>query len=86
MSRGRADGSSKKRLVTSVLILVIICGGLYMYSKRNGSTALEYGSKIRKFGSTYLGGDEEVDETPLKLGEDEDDGIILKSIPVSHPV
>lgn len=53
-----------------------------MYSKRNGSTALEYGSKIRKFGSTYLGGDEEVDETPLKLGEDEDDGIILKSIPV----
>ncbi|KAK9945053.1 hypothetical protein M0R45_010585 [Rubus argutus] len=82
MSRGRADGSSKKRLVTAVLILVIICGGLYMYSKRNASTALEYGSKIRKFGSTYLGGDEEVDETPPKLGEDEDDGIILKSIPV----
>ncbi|XP_062019691.1 probable methyltransferase PMT3 [Rosa rugosa] len=82
MSRGRADGGSKKRLVTSVLILVIICGGLYMYTKRNGSTALEYSSKIRKFGSTYLGGDEEVDETPPKLGEDEDDGVILKSIPV----
>ncbi|PRQ25824.1 putative S-adenosyl-L-methionine-dependent methyltransferase [Rosa chinensis] len=82
MSRGRADDGSKKRLVTSVLILVIICGGLYMYTKGNGSTALEYSSKIRKFGSTYLGGDEEVDETPPKLGEDEDDGVILKSIPV----
>ncbi|XP_050367172.1 probable methyltransferase PMT3 [Argentina anserina] len=82
MSRGRTDGGSKKRLVTTVLVLVIICGGLYMYTKRNGSTALEYSSKIRKFGSTYLGGDEEADETPTKLGEDEDDGVVLKSIPV----
>ncbi|KAM1761385.1 hypothetical protein ACFX12_004153 [Malus domestica] len=82
MSRGRADGSQKKRLVTSVLVLVIICGLLYFYSKKNGSSALEYGSKIRKFGSTYLGVDEDVDDSPPKLGEDEEDGVILKSIPV----
>ncbi|KAM2511585.1 hypothetical protein PS1_035954 [Malus domestica] len=82
MSRGRADGIPKKRLVTSVLVLVIICGLLYLYSKKNGSSGLEYGSKIRKFGSTYLGADEDVDESPPKLGEDEEDGIILKSIPV----
>ncbi|PQQ03438.1 putative methyltransferase PMT3 [Prunus yedoensis var. nudiflora] len=82
MSRGRADGSPKKRLVTSVLVLVAICGLLYLYSKRNGSSALEYGSKIRKFGSTYLGVDEDVEESPSRLGEDEEDGIILKSIPV----
>ncbi|KAM1003784.1 hypothetical protein EV1_004016 [Malus domestica] len=82
MSRGRADGSQKKRLVTSVLVLVIICGLLYFYSKKNGSSALEYGSKIRKFGSTYLGVDEDVGDSPPKLGEDEEDGVILKSIPV----
>ncbi|CAB4321802.1 unnamed protein product [Prunus armeniaca] len=82
MSRGRSDGSPKKRLVTSVLVLVAICGLLYLYSKRNGSSALEYGSKIRKFGSTYLGVDEDVEESPSRLGEDEEDGIILKSIPV----
>ncbi|KAM1031979.1 hypothetical protein ACFX13_036484 [Malus domestica] len=82
MSRGRADGIPKKRLVTSVLVLVIICGLLYLYSKKNGSSGLEYGSKIRKFGSTYLGADEDVDESPPKLGEDEEDGVILKSIPV----
>ncbi|KAL6271416.1 hypothetical protein ACE6H2_028327 [Prunus campanulata] len=82
MSRGRADGSPKKRLVTSVLVLVAICGLLYLYSKRNGSSALGYGSKIRKFGSTYLGVDEDVEESPSRLGEDEEDGIILKSIPV----
>ena len=83
MSRGRADGIPKKRLVTSVLVLVIICGLLYLYSKKNGSSGLEYGSKIRKFGSTYLGADEDVDESPPKLGEDEEDGVILNSIPVS---
>ncbi|XP_048429755.1 probable methyltransferase PMT3 [Pyrus x bretschneideri] len=82
MSRGRADGSQRKRLVTSVLVLVIICGLLYLYSKKSGSSALEYGSKIRKFGSTYLGVDEDVDESPPKLGDDEEDGVVLKSIPV----
>ncbi|CAN6688765.1 unnamed protein product [Malus baccata var. baccata] len=82
MSKGRADGSPKKRLVTSILVLVIICGLLYLYSKKNDSSTLEYGSKIRKFRSTYLGADEDVDDSPPKLGEDEEDGVILKSIPV----
>ncbi|XP_009369465.2 probable methyltransferase PMT3 isoform X2 [Pyrus x bretschneideri] len=82
MSKGRADGSPKKRFVTSILVLVIICGLLYLYSKKNDSSTLEYGSKIRKFRSTYLGADEDVDESHPKLGEDEEDGVILKSIPV----
>ncbi|KAM1007477.1 hypothetical protein TB1_004062 [Malus domestica] len=83
MSKGRADGSPKKRLVTSILVLVIICGLLYLYSKKNDSSTLEYGRKIRKFRSTYLGADEDVDESPPKLGEDEEDGVILKSIPAN---
>lgn len=83
MSRGRADGSQKKRLVASVLVLTIICGCVYLYSRKSGSSPLEYGSKsLRKFGS-YLGSDEDTDESSSKLDEDGEDGIIVKSFPVS---
>lgn len=83
MSRGRADGSQKKRLFTSVLVLTIICGCVYLYSQRSSSSPLEYGSKsLRKFGS-YLGSDEDTDESSSKPNEDVEDGVVLKSFPVS---
>ncbi|KAM0990456.1 hypothetical protein ACFX2C_008971 [Malus domestica] len=80
MSKGSADGSPKKRLVTSILVLVIFCDLLYLYSKKNDSSTLEYGSKIRKFRSTYLGADEDVDDSPPKFGEDEEDLRIWKAM------
>lgn len=86
MSRGRADGSSKKRLVTLVLIVVIICGLLYVYSWKGSSSPLDYGSKsLRKRGSSYLSSDEDTDESSsTSLGEDGVDFFIPKSFPVSN--
>ncbi|KAF3436137.1 hypothetical protein FNV43_RR23229 [Rhamnella rubrinervis] len=82
MSRGRSDGSQKKRLVTSVLVLTIICGCVYLYSRKSGSSPLEYGSKsLRKFGS-YLGSDEDTDGSSSIVDEDAEDGVIVKSFPV----
>lgn len=84
MSRGRADGSQKNRVFISVLVLTLICGCVYLYSRKSGSSPLEYGSKsLRKFGS-YLGSDEDADESSSKLEEDGDDGITVKSFPVSE--
>lgn len=86
MSRGRPDGSQKKKVLTSVLVLMLIFGCVYLYSRKSGSSPLEYGSKsLRKFGS-YLGSDEDTDEPSSKLDEDGDDGIVLKSFPVSEPL
>ena len=83
MSRGRADGSQNKRVITSILALVIICGCLYLYSRKSGSSALEYGSKsLRKF-SSYLGSEEDVEEPSPIIGEDGDVGFVPKSFPVS---
>ncbi|KAM6565121.1 hypothetical protein CsatB_025119 [Cannabis sativa] len=82
MSRGRADGSQNKRLIGSILVLVLICGLLYVYSGRSGSSALEYGGKsLRKF-SSYLGSEEDVEESSPILGEDGDVGFVPKSFPV----
>ncbi|EXB88376.1 putative methyltransferase PMT8 [Morus notabilis] len=82
MSRGRPDGGQNKRLVGVILGLVVICGVLFIYSRKSGSSALEYGSKsLRKF-SSYLGSDEDADESPSVLGEDGEDGFIPKSFPV----
>ncbi|XP_019076885.1 probable methyltransferase PMT8 isoform X2 [Vitis vinifera] len=89
MTRGRADGGHKKRLVTSLLILVICVCFLYVYSRNRGPSALEYGSKsLRKLGSSYWGGDEGTDiggkqyESSNKFGEGGENDAILKSIPV----
>lgn len=84
MMRGRADENQKKRLVTLILALVIFCGFLYVYSRKDGSSALEYGSKsLKKFGSSYWSGDDDADESSFKPGEDGEDAVMLKSIPVS---
>lgn len=88
MTRGRDDGGPKKRLVASLLILVAFVFFLYMYSRTQGSSALEYGSKsFRKLGSSYWGGDEDTDiggklyESSSIFGGE--NNVIPKSIPVS---
>ncbi|KAJ6931351.1 hypothetical protein NC652_014754 [Populus alba x Populus x berolinensis] len=69
MSRGKGDGDQKKRLVTWIVVLGIICGCVYLYSRNSGTSALEYGSKsLRKLGSSYLGGDDDGDEASSKSG------------------
>ncbi|KAF8401891.1 hypothetical protein HHK36_012856 [Tetracentron sinense] len=90
MMRGRDDGVQKKRLITSVLIIVIFLSFLFVYSRNRGASALEYGSRsLRKLGSSYLGGDEDADlssiqdESSAKFGqEDGEDDVIPKSFPV----
>lgn len=82
--RGRADGGQNKRLVTLILVLVVICGVLYVFSQKSGSSALEYGNKSLKKFSSYLGSDDDVDDSPSTLGEDGDVGFVPKSFPVSY--
>ncbi|KAJ6938562.1 methyltransferase PMT8 [Populus alba x Populus x berolinensis] len=83
MSRGRGEGDLKKRLVTWIVVIAIICGCLYIYSRNSGTSALEYGSKsLRKLGSSYLGGEDDGDGASNKPGEDLQDDVMLKSIPV----
>lgn len=79
----------KKRLLTSVGVIAIFLVFLYVYfgSKSSGESALEYGSRsLRKLGSSYLGGDDDSDvKQDEKFGlEDGNDGVILKSFPVSY--
>ncbi|KAK6161258.1 hypothetical protein DH2020_004639 [Rehmannia glutinosa] len=88
--RGRSDGAQKKRLLTSVCVVAVFLCFLYVYfgSRNAGESALEYGSRLRKLGSSYLGGDEDSDfghkqdESSVKFGLDDEDGITPKSFPV----
>ncbi|KAK6929765.1 putative S-adenosyl-L-methionine-dependent methyltransferase [Dillenia turbinata] len=94
MMRNRPDGNQNKRLITTVLVVTIFLGFLYVYydstfgSQNQGSSNLGYGSRLRKLGSSYLGGDEDSDgskqdESSTKFGqEDGEDDIIPKSFPV----
>jgi hypothetical protein len=46
MARGRADGNRRKRLVITVLVLFIVGGLVYLYSRNSGSSSsIEYTSK-----------------------------------------
>lgn len=90
--RGRQEGGSKKRLLTSVGIVAVFLIFLYVFygSKNTGESALEYGSRLRKLGSSYLGGDEDSDlggkqdESSIRFGlDDGEDGFSPKSFPVS---
>ncbi|KAE8723776.1 putative methyltransferase PMT3 [Hibiscus syriacus] len=95
--RGRSDGGQKKRLITYVVVAAIFLGFLYVYygsifgSSSNGASALEYGSKsLRKFGSSYLGGDDEADgkqyESSTKVGleDGEEDSRTTNAMPPSR--
>ncbi|KAJ4834294.1 hypothetical protein Tsubulata_028304 [Turnera subulata] len=81
MARGRGDGDQKKRVVTCVVLLAIFCGCFYLFSRNRGTSALEYGSRFKKFSTSYLVGDDDGDESSTKLTEVEDD-VVLKSFPV----
>ncbi|KAK6161290.1 hypothetical protein DH2020_004671 [Rehmannia glutinosa] len=82
--RGRSDGAQKKRLLTSVCVVAVFLVFLYVYfgSRNAGESALEYGSRLRKLGSSYLGGDEDSDlghkqdESSVKFGLDDEDELI----------
>jgi len=95
MSRGRSDGSQKKRVVAYVCGVAIFLGFLYVYqgsifgSQNASSSALEYGSKsLKRLGASYLGADDDSDSkhgdssSRIGLGDGEDD-ILPKSFPVS---
>ncbi|MFS7903812.1 putative S-adenosyl-L-methionine-dependent methyltransferase [Helianthus anomalus] len=87
--RGRPDGSQKKRLLNTFVLLGAILLFLYLYSGSHseGESAIEYGSRsLRKLGSSYLGGDDESDlgrkQDEFKFRLDEEDGIVAKSFPM----
>lgn len=93
MSRGRSDGSQKKRIVASICVATVFIGLLYVYggsifgSQSSGSSALEYGKSLRKLGSSYLGADDDnngkQDESSSSFGQvEEEDNIVPKSFPV----
>ncbi|KAG4970387.1 hypothetical protein JHK85_036808 [Glycine max] len=50
MGRGKADGKPRKRLFTTVLLLAIVGALFFLYSRKSGSSSIEYGSKSLKFG------------------------------------
>ncbi|KAJ9700709.1 hypothetical protein PVL29_006165 [Vitis rotundifolia] len=87
--RGRADGSQRRRLLTSLCVVAVFLVFLYVYhgSIFGSQKALEYGSRsLRKLGLT---GDEDadlgskLDESSSKFGqEDGEDVVIPKSFPV----
>ncbi|KAI4352293.1 hypothetical protein L6164_006560 [Bauhinia variegata] len=78
MTKGKLHGNSRKRLVTTVLVLVTVCVFFYMYSRKSGSS-LEFGNKsLKHFG---WGGDGDASESSSRIGEGEDD-TIPKTIPV----
>lgn len=96
MTRMRSDLAQKKHIITSLCIVAILLGFLYVYygslfsSQSGGASALEYGSRsLRKLGSSYLGRDEDndkkQDESSTKFGQENGkDDVTLKSFPVSY--
>ncbi|KAF5192514.1 S-adenosyl-l-methionine-dependent methyltransferases superfamily protein, partial [Thalictrum thalictroides] len=88
MTRGRADGVQKKRLITFLCVVAITLGIVYFYDGSFGSQVHNGASSLRKLGSSYLGGDDSSDsdskdETTFKFGlEDGEDGMVPRSYPV----
>jgi len=95
MSRGRSDGSQKKRVIAYACGVAIFIGFLYVYqgsifgSQNVSSSALEYGSKsLKRLGASYLGTDDASDskqeDSSPRIGQgDAEDDIVPKSFPVS---
>lgn len=50
MARGRVDGNPRKRLIITVLVLLIVGVLFYLYSRSSDSSSIEYGSKSLKTG------------------------------------
>ncbi|KEH41127.1 S-adenosylmethionine-dependent methyltransferase, putative [Medicago truncatula] len=94
MSRGRSDGSQKKRLVASVCGVALFLGFLYVFQgsifggQNSGSSTAEYGKSLKRLGASYLGADEDADNkqqdesSSLVQGDTLADDIVPKSFPV----
>lgn len=84
MTRGRSDGTQKKRLIATIFVVAIFLGFLYAYYGSifgNQDSALQHGSKSL---SHYLMGNEDSDESSTTTEqEDTEDDVIPKSYPVS---
>ncbi|KAJ6821414.1 putative methyltransferase PMT3 [Iris pallida] len=90
MTRGRADGGQKNHLVTTLCVMVVCLGLLFLYygsffgpRTQAANSALEYGSKFSRslvWGSEDNGESGKAEESVL--GEEGDDNIIAKSFPV----
>jgi len=94
MSRGRSDGSQKKRLVASVCGVALFLGFLYVFQgsifggQNSGSSTAEYGKSLKRLGASYLGADDDADNkqqdesSSLVQGDTLADDIVPKSFPV----
>lgn len=89
--RGRSDGGQNRHLVTSLCVMVVFLGLLFLYygsffgpGKQHTGTTLESVSKLRSFGwgGDDDGGNSKSDESILGQ-EGGDDNFMLKSFPVS---
>jgi hypothetical protein len=95
MSRGRSDGSQKKRLVASVCGVALFLGFLYVFQgsifggQNSSSSTAEYGKSLKRLGASYLGADDDADNkqqdesSSLVQGDTLADDIVPKSFPVS---
>lgn len=90
MTRGRSDGTQKKRLIATICVVAIFLGFLYAYygsifgNQDRGAFALQHGSKSL---SHYLMGNEDSEESTTSTEQDDaEDGVVPKSYPVSNCV
>ncbi|KAG7013483.1 putative methyltransferase PMT8 [Cucurbita argyrosperma subsp. argyrosperma] len=86
MTRGRSDGTQKKRLIATICVVAIFLGFLYAYygsifgNQDHGAFALQRGSKSL---SHYLMGNEDSEESTTSAEQDDaEDGVVPKSYPV----
>ncbi|XP_074316640.1 putative methyltransferase PMT3 [Silene latifolia] len=78
MSRGRAEGGQRGKLIP-ILLITLVLGLVYYYSRNHGSS-LELGRKsLQRLGNTFSGEDET--DSSTNAGN-EDHSLVLKSIPV----
>ncbi|KAG1353946.1 putative methyltransferase PMT8 [Cocos nucifera] len=85
--RGRSDGGQNRHLVTSLCVMVVFLGLLFLYygsffgpGKQHNGTTLESVSKLRSFG---WGNDNDGGNSESIFGQEGgDDNFVLKSFPV----
>ncbi|GAU25242.1 hypothetical protein TSUD_17550 [Trifolium subterraneum] len=94
MSRGRSDGSQKKRLVASVFAVALFLGFLYVFqgsifgSQNSGSSTAAYGKSLKRLGASYLGADDDADNKQQEESSSltQTDAVESDIVPKSFPV
>jgi hypothetical protein len=94
MSRGRSDGSQKKRLVASVCAVALFLGFLYVFqgsifgSQNSGSSTTAYGKSLKRLGASYLGADDDADSKQQEESSSlaQTDAVESDIVPKSFPV